>query len=138
MSSVDAGVRLCNDDRPYEIRAMTMPIPKLDAKTKRALSDSIAHWGRLSTGQRKPREAPNAKDCALCQIYETPIHDEKDKCKGCPVERLTGDQYCVGTPYHSAALAHVNAGLNSDEFRNAALVQWNFLRAIAQSYGLKV
>lgn len=97
----------------------------MNAKSKKALKDSIAHWRRMATGKERKNEAPSAQCCALCAAYPD--------CEGCPVATLTGDGDCEGTPYFVAYVAWKEwqrTGAGEAAFREAATVQLNFLRAL--------
>lgn len=41
-----------------------------------------------------------ARNCSLCVEYIT------GSCDGCPVKKLTGEDYCVGTPYRQWTIHH--------------------------------
>ena len=67
-----------------------------------ALQQSIEHWRRLATGQRKPDESVGACYCALCREFNPPAGRYTDRvfyCVGCPVMERTGNQFCYTTPW---------------------------------------
>ena len=73
-----------------------------------ALKQSIEHWRRLATGQRKPDESVGASHCALCREFnpaKMPIGKSySDRCGGCPVaESGIGSSrvFCTDTPWVS-------------------------------------
>lgn len=78
-------------------------------KTLTALRASIAHWRRLATGKRLPKEVPSA-------IY-------------CPVRVATGNDFCESSPYWAAEKA-ARFGLDSKEFKAAARKELAFLRSL--------
>lgn len=97
----------------------------MNAKSKKALKDSIAHWRRMAAGTERENEAPCPHDCALCAAHP--------RCHNCPVKNLTGHGGCDNTPYTRAYEAWYGwrKGRGSEiEFREAATVQLNFLRAL--------
>lgn len=68
----------------------------MDEKTLTALKGSIAKWEAIvaKTGDDK-----GAKNCPLCQLFNTENHGENECCIGCPVHAHTGKRWCNGTPY---------------------------------------
>lgn len=63
-----------------------------------ALIESINHWMRLATGQSNPNEWIGALHCPLCKLYNFQ-RPGKRRCKDCPVDQVTGEPYCLETPY---------------------------------------
>ena len=98
----------------------------MNATTRKALEDSIAHWARLVTGNRQEGEAPDWRWCALCARFYNP----SDQCDGCPVKEETGVNGCDDTPYIYAANAWDAHGKDSPEFRRAARKVLAFLASL--------
>lgn len=110
--------------RPFSF--MNTPTPE---ETLRALQDSIAHWERLATGNRRLSENVGGDDCALCKIFFIG-KDFKDVCIGCPVYQKTNLKGCRGTPFTDASIICFNFGLNSPEFKEAAQKELDFLKSL--------
>lgn len=95
-----------------------------------ALEESIEHWERLASGNRRPGEYIGSVYCALCTKF---IHAG---CVGCPVYARTGHAECATTPY-GAVSGHVPAaGLRvaglpevykGEEFKRLAKLELDFL-----------
>lgn len=69
----------------------------MNAETKQAILDSIAHWERMRDdweGCRTKRETPTGYNCPLCKLHYT--------CTSCPVKESTGVGSCLETPYTKA------------------------------------
>lgn len=92
---------------------------KLDADARKRLRDSIAHWERIATDTRLPKETIFAKDCALCRRFVDL------RCVGCPVESCGS-----GSPWYSVADATDLHGKDSPEFFAAAQAMLDFLRRL--------
>jgi hypothetical protein len=75
--------------------------------TTSALRLSIAHCKENACARTVDEAAIGRKSCALCQIFFSPdmIYRPEDPCMGCPVQRRTGRQFCVDTPYDSCDTA---------------------------------
>lgn len=95
----------------------------MNTTTLKALQDSIAHWTRLYTGKPRPNEDTSGRSCALCEKFAT-----LPGCGQCPVKIKTGHSSCRGSPYIAAVRAKNSYGLNSKQFKEAALVMLEFLR----------
>lgn len=98
----------------------------MDSETRTALEESIAHWKRMASGDRRNSEAPTSDDCPLCEMF----YNKLDVCDGCPVRIKTGRTYCGDTPYHDAQRAWTEYGLDSSEFKYAALAEVDFLTSL--------
>lgn len=103
----------------------------MNADALEALKDSIAHWGRLSTGTRQPDEVVGPSDCALCRRFNHPT--PPTLCVGCPVAGRTKLAHCSGTPYAQAAFAFGYYGPDSPEFKAAAKKELEFLQSLLPS-----
>lgn len=107
---------------------MTTPTPE---ETLAALKESIAHWERLASGNRHPNEDIVAKDCALCKLFlGLPDTVLLQDCEGCPVRIKTGVSYCRVSPWADASRAAHKFGLDSEQFKEAALVELDFLKSL--------
>ena len=96
----------------------------MNAKTRKALKESIAHWKRHATGKSYMDERVHSEDCALCALFL------ESRCDGCPVKKKTGLHLCQGTPWESAAYAFAAFGVESRQFRAAARKMLAFLRRL--------
>ena len=96
----------------------------MNAKTLKALKASIAHWKRLADGKQRTGEGIGDKYCALCALYLA------GDCKGCPIMALTKQTFCDDTPYAYVLKMRNEVGIGSDEFKEAARIEYNFLRAL--------
>lgn len=96
----------------------------MNAKTLKALRESIAHWDRLRKGKQRSDEDLDSDSCPLCRLF---AHDKpKDICcKACPVFARTGRRYCEGTPYWKAAITF--SGRSGTAFKRAATQEYKFL-----------
>jgi hypothetical protein len=105
----------------------------MDPHTLKALQESIAHWDRLASGNRKYRENVDVDACALCRKFNTPVKDPELKCACCPVFQKTGLKFCLGTPFPAAEkLSDTDelSPLDTDEFREAAQDELEFLKSL--------
>lgn len=91
------------------------------------LEKSIEHWERLASGNRYPDEADDCESCALCETF---LHNQAGWCFGCPVAIAVNDIGCKGTPYTEASIAGQSHGLDSAEFKSAALLELEFLKSL--------
>ena len=87
------------------MRANPKPMPK---KTLTALCESIEHWKRMRRLRTKEQrddstERPDRKSCALCGLFNK--FDSASACRGCPVKKHTGAQYCEYSPFSRASWA---------------------------------
>lgn len=72
----------------------------MDEKTKQALNKSIKHWEENAKAECVKQVSTRAGDCALCVLFMFKNYDKiYDVCKGCPVHKVTGRDYCHRTPY---------------------------------------
>lgn len=104
----------------------------MDAETLTALRESIAHWGRLASGDF-PGENIGASRCPLCIAFHqmrTTRSGRAVRCTGCPVREFTGAECCGNTPYQDAEVAWDLFGSESDEFKAAARAELEFLRSL--------
>lgn len=101
----------------------------MNALTRAALEESIAHWERLASGNRRPWEGADGEDCSLCMMFNRP-EEPGPSCAGCPVAERTGETGCRGTPFHDAFYAAREQGFDSKAFRDAARVELEFLRGL--------
>lgn len=101
---------------------------QITSETQTALDDSIAHWERMATGNRREGEKPRAEQCALCRMFceRSPTLS----CAGCPIAEHTKRGGCEGTPYYLAYVAYTEFGLDSPEFKDAALKEVEFLKRL--------
>lgn len=96
----------------------------MNAETLKALQESIAHWERLSTGNTKQGEGIGYNHCALCELFWD------NNCKDCPIYEHTKFMSCARTPYVEADRCFDEYGLNSPEFKEAALKELEFLKSL--------
>jgi len=75
--------------------------------TTSALKLSITHWKENACARTVDEVAIGRKSCALCQIFFSPdvIYRPEEPYMGCPVQRRTGRQFCIDTPYDSCDTA---------------------------------
>ena len=114
---------------------------KLSKRKEKALRQSIAHWERMANGKRRKMfnhdngeyelEVPDADFCSLCVMagYNPRINKFND-CKKCPVFMKTGLPGCDGTPYDKALDVFLSFGIDSDEFKEAAQEEVDFLKSL--------
>lgn len=112
----------------------------MEPKTLEALRESIAHWDRLASGNRKPGEMTGVDHCALCALFWTwDKKVDKPSCVGCPVMARTGKKFCTGSPYEAAMEVIEDLednGVPDDEtldhpdFKAAAMRELEFLRSL--------
>lgn len=99
----------------------------MDARTRKALEDSIAHWERM-TADPKCGEEPYIDCCALCREFFS------KGCTGCPVDERSGGMGCLKTPYKDARRAFevvVHDGRKYTERRHAAMqAEVDFLKSL--------
>jgi hypothetical protein len=89
----------------------------MDAKTLEALKASIAKWERNAEAKTPAEYRTQDIDCPLCGLFIFP-----GSCLNCPVYERTGQQFCRGTPYRSAAAARYDWGAHPhvDKCRDTA------------------
>jgi hypothetical protein len=102
----------------------------MKVETLVALCKSIAHWDRLASGKLEPNEQVGRNWCDLCSLFNNDTTRGHKLCIGCPVHECTGETGCKGTPYDDAYTAESEYGLDSPEFKAAALKQLEFLRSL--------
>ena len=96
---------------------------KWTEQQKKALRGSIRKWVKIVNGTGEDEGADN---CPCCKIWA-----KKFSCKGCPIEQLTGEGDCRGTPYRYTLVCPTG------EQKNANQVELNFLRAVYLEGGSK-
>lgn len=97
----------------------------MNPETLEALEESIAHWKRLASGNREPDENVGWLDCSLCVKFM-----RFALCEDCPVSKKTGAILCHNTPYKNAHRTRREYGLDSPEFKAAALEELAFLKSL--------
>jgi len=102
----------------------------MKAETLEALRKSIDHWDRLASGNREINEEVGRTWCDLCSLFNNDTTRGSKLCLGCPVHERTGETGCECTPYDEAYTAESEYGLDSPEFKAAALKQLEFLRSL--------
>lgn len=108
-----------------------------------ALKESIAHWERIATGNRKPGELVGREWCDLCSVFNAPIQKMVERCIGCPVYEKTGDWFCRGTPWVSIEEAidtqrgeqETADWLDTPEARDLAAKELAFLKSLLPEEG---
>ena len=68
---------------------------KYDSKVLKAIEGSIDKWIGIAY---EGKEDGGTKDCCLCHIFNSAITGHK-YCDGCPIQVVTGQFECYGTPY---------------------------------------
>jgi hypothetical protein len=98
----DAGplVETPNYDHAFSVKdgRMVVDWDALEVTKENALEISIASWKWLYEWLNESEGTPkrNASACALCQLYNL-----QSGCRKCPIKKLTGTDYCGGTPYEN-------------------------------------
>lgn len=101
-----------------------------DWKKLIALSESIAHWKRLVTGNRRKGECIGPERCALCKQYRLV---DPEPCQKCPVKLKTGKPHCIGTPYDEVDdLVEDISSFDTPEFKEAAIKELMFLEGLRE------
>ena len=67
-----------------------------------ALEKSIAKWVSIAEGIGIDA---GGRNCSLCITF---YNYKENKCEGCPICELTGEEDCDGTPYQEWAAHHRN------------------------------
>ena len=108
----------------------------MDARTLKALRQSIEKWERNAVAQTPDDFATGIADCALCGLFWG------GHCYGCPVKAKTGQTHCCGTPYNAARAAKndwfarpADPDLR-DAAHTAARVEEEFLRSLLPEGGI--
>jgi hypothetical protein len=98
--------------------------PKWDAKTRKAIRESIKHWE-----ENKERNTYDlmyseisCDSCELCALFT------QDECQGCPVRLKTGLRGCGGSPWASCQSAWFND--NQSDWQSACQAEIDFLRSL--------
>lgn len=98
-------------------------------RIKLALDKSIVFWRQVVDGKVP---SSGCESCPLCALFAD------DECRGCPVSAVTGRVWCIGSPYPVfAALSEEierSYWARTPVARQAALAEFNFLKAIRRSY----
>ena len=58
----------------------------------------------MRDGTHALHEGIKSDSCPLCRVYLDGV-EHGSTCKGCPIMKSTGKQFCRGTPYHEASAA---------------------------------
>lgn len=98
----------------------------MNAETKKALEESIAHWERMRDDPNRG-EQPIAEECPLCELY-IPWD-----CHDCPVAEATGLAYCSYTPYYEAAALFYKlkkSEIQIEQWHQAAQAEIDFLKSL--------
>jgi hypothetical protein len=108
----------------------------MNAKTLKALRDSISHWKRIVGKKTLPDESIYSDSCPLCKLFSSAENpNAKPFCGGCPVAKKAGMSGCKYTPWEAAAWEAAvsecySSGQSSPEFIKAAKVQLKFLKSL--------
>ena len=97
----------------------------MNAKTLKALKDSIAHWDRMANGVSRISEEPSSRHCALCVLFIN-----NPECAGCPVAKAAHISHCGNTPYFEAEHWFSQHGKRHPKFKAVALGELAFLRSL--------
>jgi len=106
----------------------------MEPKTLQALQESIKHWERVVADPL--HEETGVHHCALCKLFypnnqESPMEAFlNDPCKGCPIKEKTGAPFCEGTPYDRVAHLGLHEKEGTDEYKEAAQEELDFLRSL--------
>ena len=102
----------------------------MDDKTLTALRQSIENWEWNAVTETPENYTTGVKDCALCEAFL------RDECLGCPVRKLVGGVFCLGSPYYNAVQVRgewscdpSNPALR-DAAHTAARAEAEFLRSL--------
>jgi hypothetical protein len=109
---------------------------------RKALLESAAKWGRLSTQQHRINESQFGRDkCTLCDLFFPCTPDLRmaashpSACDGCPVSEATGMRFCVRSPYEEFEDEFSYGGPHSlyqTRLRRLAWKERNFLLALVE------
>lgn len=112
----------------------------MNAETRQALEDSIAHWERMRDNPTRCGERPGPNDCALCRMFILNI----PTCNGCPVYSEPERDHCEHTPYTAAhkawealcsAIGTPNADYALHRWQEAAQAEIDFLKSLRPPAG---
>lgn len=95
--------------------------------TLSAIQASVAHWERMQANWPESAESPDVDECALCQLFYNSTHWDHC-CYSCPIFNVTGQRFCIGTPYHAAARAF--DGADAAAWQAAAQAEIDFLKSL--------
>lgn len=104
----------------------------MNKETLAALDASIKHWEENARAETPEEANVDGRACALCNMFND-LRSGDISCRRCPVMWATGWRSCAGTPYQRAAIAFYDWSSGhavADQFREAALAELNFLKAI--------
>ena len=93
----------------------------MDKNTLEALKGSIRKWEGIVAGTIQDKGPTN---CPLCYKF---IFQE---CVGCPVRKATKQTHCQGTPYVEYKVAEDDYGGDSDDAKEAAQRELDFLKSL--------
>jgi hypothetical protein len=82
----------------------------MNLKTEIALRSCIRKWKRnvkIAVAGRIP--TTGQEHCPLCTLFYT----EADGCKGCPIRKKTGEDYCGGSPHDSTVFCSMKDRANN-------------------------
>lgn len=74
----------------------------MNKRTAKALEESIEKWRQIERGEMVDW---GPRNCSLCMEYF-----KATGCRGCPVRKATGRNFCVGTPYKNWDDAQARVG----------------------------
>lgn len=111
-----------------------------DPQAIAALKESIEHWRRLTTGERRTGERTGTSDCALCLLYNNENTPSDQVCVGCPIFEKTDHEFCYCTPYQAVQAyiedpysgEHRRSAYDTVEFKRLASIQLRFLQDLLQ------
>jgi hypothetical protein len=99
-----------------------------------ALEKSIKHWDRLRDNQGSGYIG--SEGCALCALYHRGHDWDKRKFRpcsnACPVKKVTGQDWCRGSPYRAAREAYTFATTRG-AWLKAATNELDFLKSLRDS-----
>jgi hypothetical protein len=103
----------------------------MDARTAKALEDSIKHWEQNVAAEKLEDTKIGPENCALCGLFNMPhAASQGTSCVGCPVMDRTGQNFCKGSPYDQVELADDARDFNA--FRAAAQRELDFLKSLRE------
>lgn len=107
----------------------------MNAKTAKALEESIAHWRRNVEAQTPDEASTGPSACSLCEMFVN-APGITEICVGCPIHEA-GYHACSKTPYESAERALLGWLDPKDiaargDFRRHALEELAFLESLRE------
>ena len=104
----------------------------MNTETRTALMESIAKWELNARAETPEDVLTGVHECPLCRMFWKGGRE----CRGCPIEKKTGQINCHGTPY-----VHADARLDEwydgpessvakADFHKAAREEVEFLRSL--------